>query len=86
MYNYLIKPMSELHISIVNLFKQYYPSIDHTTLDNGILAILIENMFEVEKSKYSDTDSESDSESISNPVIEDLYPGTYKSSTSKCVI
>jgi|LauGreDrversion4_2_1035121.scaffolds.fasta_scaffold105396_2 hypothetical protein len=73
MYNYLIKPMSELHISIVNLFKQYYPSIDHTTLDNGILAILIENMFEVEKSKYSDTDSESDSESISNPVIEENY-------------
>ncbi len=77
MCNYLIKPMSDLDISIVNLFKQYYPSIDHTTLDNGILAILIENMFEVEKSKYSDLDTESDTESDSDstpdPVIEENY-------------
>ncbi len=67
--------MSDLHISIVKLFKQYYPRIDHTTLDNGILAILIENMFEVEKSKYSDTDSdtESDSESTLDPIIEENY-------------
>jgi hypothetical protein len=79
MCNYLIKSMSDLNISIVNLFKQYYPSIDHTTLDNGILAILIENMFEVEKSKYSDTESdtnsdiESDSDSTLDPVIEENY-------------
>ncbi len=67
--------MSDLDISIVKLFKQYYPSIDHTTLDNGILAILIENMFEVEKSKYSDTDSdtESDSESTQDPIIQENY-------------
>lgn len=71
--------MSDLDISIVKLFKQYYPSIDHTTLDNGILAILIENMFEVEKSKYSDTDSdtnsdtESDSESTQDPIIKENY-------------
>lgn len=79
MCNYLIKPMSELDISIVNLFKQYYPSIDHETLDNHILVMLIENMFEVEKSKYSDTDSDSDtnsdsdSDSTPDPVIEENY-------------
>ena len=58
--------MSELDISIVTIFKQYYPFIDHTTLDNNILAMLIENMFLMEKDKYSLSDSDeeiNDSES-----------------------
>ena len=50
--------MSELDISIVIIFKQYYPFIDHTTLDNNILAMLIENMFKMEKDKYSLSDSD----------------------------
>ena len=43
--------MSELDISIVTIFKQYYPFIDHTILDNNILSMLIENMFAIEKNK-----------------------------------
>ena len=50
--------MSKLDISIVTIFKQYYPFIDHTTLDNNILAMLIENMFLMEKDKYSLSDSD----------------------------
>lgn len=69
--------MSELDISIVTLFKQYYPNIDHTLLDNNVLAILIENMFEVEKSKYSDSESEKESDDESdnenNAVIDENY-------------
>ncbi len=69
--------MSELDISIVNLFKQYYPKVDHTLLDNNVLAILIESMFEIEKTKYSDTDSninsDTDSEIELNPIIEENY-------------
>jgi hypothetical protein len=73
--------MSELDISIVTIFKQYYPFIDHTTLDNNILAMLIENMFLMEKDKYSlsdsdeeyneeNNDSESDDEDM---VVEENY-------------
>lgn len=65
--------MSELDISIVTIFKQYYPGIDHTVLDNKTLAMLIENMFEIEKSKYSDSDSDSGSDSESDPIIEENY-------------
>lgn len=71
--------MSELDISIVTIFKQYYPFIDHTTLDNNILAMLIENMFAIEKNKYSlsdDDESNCDIESVSDNedmIIEENY-------------
>ena len=73
--------MSELDISIVTIFKQYYPFIDHTTLDNNILAMLIENMFLMERDKYSLSDSDeeydkeyNDSESDNEDmVIEENY-------------
>lgn len=75
--------MSELDISIVTIFKQYYPFIDHTTLDNNILAMLIENMFLMEKDKYSLSDSDeeynkeindSDCDSVSDDeVVEENY-------------
>ena len=74
--------MSELDISIVTIFKQYYPFIDHTTLDNNILAMLIENMFKMEKDKYSLSDSDdedndlvSDNEESDNEdmIIEENY-------------
>ena len=80
--------MSELDISIVTIFKKYYPIIDHTTLDNNILATLIENMFSIERSKYSEDSSDleddleddsvessnsSDSDEESNPIIEENY-------------
>jgi hypothetical protein len=76
--------MSELDISIVTIFKQYYPNIDHTTLDNNVLATLIENMFSIERSKYSEDsedskdsddleDDSSDSDEESNPIIEENY-------------
>lgn len=65
--------MSELDISIVTIFKQYYPTIDHTTLDSNVLAMLIENMFAIEKTKYSDSETDSDSDTESNPIIEENY-------------
>ncbi len=72
--------MTDLDISIIKLFNQYYPNIDHTVLDKNILVTLIENMFEFEKSKYSDldTDTDSDQESetdnvISDPIIDENY-------------
>ena len=61
--------MSELDISIITIFKQYYPNIDHTTIERNTLATMIDEMFEIEKSKYS----ESDSESEPDPVIEENY-------------
>ena len=64
--------MSELDISIINIFKQYYPNVDHTTVEANTLANMIDEMFEIEKSKYSD--SESDTESVnSDPIIEENY-------------
>lgn len=63
--------MSELDISIITIFKQYYPNIDHTTIERNILANMIDEMFEIEKSKYSDSDSEQDQEP--DPVIEENY-------------
>ena len=63
--------MSELDISIITIFKQYYPNIDHTTIERNTLANMIDEMFEIEKSKYSDSDSESEQES--DPVIEENY-------------
>ena len=64
--------MSELDISIINIFKQYYPNVDHTTIEADTLANMIDEMFEIEKTKYSD--SESDSESVnSDPEIEENY-------------
>ncbi len=92
--------MTELDISIVNLFKQYYPKVDHTLLDNNVLAILIETMFEIEKTKYSDTDSDTDSnsdantnsESESSPIIKENYiiatkliPNQIDSGNSICI-
>ena len=68
--------MSELDISIVTIFKQYYPIIDHTTLDNNILAMLIENMFAIEKTKYLDMDtddSDMDDSVSDNEVVEENY-------------
>jgi hypothetical protein len=61
--------MSELDISIITIFKQYYPNIDHTTIERNTLANMIDEMFEIEKSKYSDSDSDSESD----PVIEENY-------------
>ena len=52
--------MSELDISIITIFKQYYPNIDHTTIERNTLANMIDEMFEIEKSKYSDSESESE--------------------------
>lgn len=63
--------MSELDISIITIFKQYYPNIDHTTIERNTLANMIDEMFEIEKSKYSDSESESDQEL--DPVIEENY-------------
>ena len=63
--------MSELDISIITIFKQYYPNIDHTTIERNTLANMIDEMFEIEKSKYSDSESESDQEQ--DPVIEENY-------------
>jgi hypothetical protein len=66
--------MSELDISIVTIFKQYYPIIDHTTLDNNILAMLIENMFAIEKTKYLDMDTDdSDMDDSDDEVVEENY-------------
>jgi len=67
--------MSELDISIITIFKQYYPNIDHTTIERNTLANMIDEMFEIEKSKYSDSESESDQEQEqeSDPVIEENY-------------
>ena len=64
--------MSELDISIINIFKQYYPNIDHTTIEANTLANMIDEMFEIEKAKYSDSESESESVN-SDPVIEENY-------------
>ncbi len=50
--------MSELDISIITIFKQYYPNIDHTTIERNTLANMIDEMFEIEKSKYSDSESD----------------------------
>ena len=61
--------MSELDISIITIFKQYYPNIDHTTIERNTLATMIDEMFEIEKSKYSDSDTESEPD----PVIEENY-------------
>jgi hypothetical protein len=61
--------MSELDISIITIFKQYYPNIDHTTIERNTLATMIDEMFEIEKSKYSDSESESELD----PVIEENY-------------
>jgi hypothetical protein len=63
--------MSELDISIVIIFKQYYPFIDHTTLDNNILAMLIENMFLMEKDKYSLSDSDEEYNEENNDLVSD---------------
>jgi len=63
--------MSELDISIITIFKQYYPNIDHTTIERNTLANMIDEMFEIEKSKYSDSESDSDQES--DPVVEENY-------------
>jgi hypothetical protein len=64
--------MSELDISIITIFKQYYPNVDHTTVEANTLANMIDEMFEIEKAKYSD--SESDLESVnSDPEIEENY-------------
>ena len=63
--------MSELDISIVTIFKQYYPFIDHTTLDNNILAMLIENMFLMEKDKYSLSDSDEEYNEENNDLVSD---------------
>jgi hypothetical protein len=62
--------MSELDISIITIFKQYYPNIDHTTIERNTLANMIDEMFEIEKSKYSDSESESEQD---DPVIEENY-------------
>ena len=57
---------------IINIFKQYYPNVDHTTIEANTLANMIDEMFEIEKAKYSD--SESDTESVnSDPIIEENY-------------
>jgi hypothetical protein len=61
--------MSELDISIITIFNQYYPDIDHTTIERNTLANMIDEMFEIEKSKYSDSESESESD----PVVEENY-------------
>jgi len=63
--------MSELDISIITIFKQYYPNIDHTTIERNTLANMIDEMFEIEKSKYSDSESDSDQEP--DPVVEENY-------------
>lgn len=62
--------MSELDISIITIFKQYYPNIDHTTIERNTLANMIDEMFEIEKSKYSDSESESEQD---DPVVEENY-------------
>jgi hypothetical protein len=64
--------MSKLDISIVTIFKQYYPFIDYTTLDNNILAMLIENMFLMERDKYSLSDSDEEiNDSVSDKSVSD---------------
>ena len=40
--------MSELDISIITIFKQYYPNIDHTTIERNTLATMIDEMFEID--------------------------------------
>ena len=62
--------MSELDISIITIFKQYYPNVDHTTIEANTLANMIDDMFEIEKTKYSESDSESVN---SDPEIEENY-------------
>lgn len=60
----------DLDQSILTLFNQYYPYIDHTILEKNVLAMLIENMFAIEKAKYSESESESDSELDSELELE----------------
>lgn len=64
--------MSELDKSIISIFKKYYPNVDHKTIEADILANMIDHMFEIEKAKYSDSESDSDSVN-SDSIIEENY-------------
>jgi len=58
--------MSDLHESIVTLFKIHYPNVDHLTLDRNILVEMIEKMLAADSEKFGD-------EIESDKVIDENY-------------
>ena len=46
--------MSDLHESIVTLFKIHYPNVDHLTLDKDVLVTMIEDMLAADSAKFGD--------------------------------
>jgi hypothetical protein len=58
--------MSDLHESIVTLFKIHYPNVDHLTLDRDVLVTMIEKMLAADNEKFGD-------EIESDKVIDENY-------------
>lgn len=56
--------MFDLDESIITIFRQYYPLVDHRLLDPLELASMIDTMFDSERLKYGDSDDDCEDNSI----------------------